>query len=86
MDMDLQVGRVMEALAKAQIAENTIVIFTSDNGGERFADTWPFTGKKSELLEGGIQDTGGSSLASKHPRRNRQRSGNDHNGLVANSS
>ena len=55
MDMDLQVGRVMEALAKAQIAENTIVIFTSDNGGERFADTWPFTGKKSELLEGGLR-------------------------------
>jgi len=45
----------MDALAKAHIAENTIVIFTSDNGGERFADTWPFTGKKSELLEGGIR-------------------------------
>lgn len=55
MDLDLQVGRVMDALAKAHIAENTIVIFTSDNGGERFADTWPFTGKKSELLEGGIR-------------------------------
>ncbi len=35
--------------------ENTIVIFTSDNGGERFADTWPFTGKKTELLEGGLR-------------------------------
>ena len=31
------------------------MIFTSDNGGERFADTWPFTGKKSEVLEGGIR-------------------------------
>ena len=55
MDLDRQVGRVMAALEKAHIAENTIVIFTSDNGGERFADTWPFTGKKSELLEGGIR-------------------------------
>ncbi len=55
MDLDTQVGRVMDALVKAHIAENTIVIFTSDNGGERFADTWPFTGKKSELLEGGIR-------------------------------
>ncbi len=55
MDMDLQVGRVMAALEKSHIAENTIVIFTSDNGGERFADTWPFTGKKSELLEGGLR-------------------------------
>ena len=34
---------------------NTIVIFTSDNGGERFSDTWPFSGKKSELLEGGLR-------------------------------
>jgi arylsulfatase A-like enzyme len=53
--MDRQVGRVVNALAAAQLAENTIVIFTSDNGGERFADTWPFTGKKSELLEGGLR-------------------------------
>ncbi len=53
--MDRQVGRVVDALAAARLAENTIVIFTSDNGGERFADTWPFTGKKSELLEGGLR-------------------------------
>jgi arylsulfatase A-like enzyme len=37
------------------VAENSIVIFTSDNGGERFADTWPFTGRKTELLEGGLR-------------------------------
>ena len=30
-------------------------MFTSDNGGERFADTWPFTGRKTELLEGGLR-------------------------------
>ena len=36
-------------------AENTIVIFTSDNGGERFSKTWPFTGMKQELLEGGLR-------------------------------
>ena len=53
--MDRQVGRIVDALAAAKLAENTIVIFTSDNGGERFADTWPFTGKKSELLEGGLR-------------------------------
>ena len=54
-DLDLQVGRVLEALRANGIAENTIVIFTSDNGGERFADTWPFTGRKTELLEGGLR-------------------------------
>ena len=53
--MDEQVGRVLKALDSSGIANNTIVIFTSDNGGERFADTWPFTGKKTELLEGGLR-------------------------------
>jgi arylsulfatase A-like enzyme len=37
------------------LTENTIVIFTSDNGGERVADTWPFTGEKTELLEGRLR-------------------------------
>ncbi|HTC33686.1 MAG TPA: sulfatase-like hydrolase/transferase [Bryobacteraceae bacterium] len=55
LDMDAQVGRILQALDSGGIANNTIVIFTSDNGGERFADTWPFTGKKTELLEGGLR-------------------------------
>jgi arylsulfatase A-like enzyme len=54
-EMDLQVGRVVSALHANGIADDTIVIFTSDNGGERFADTWPFTGRKTELLEGGLR-------------------------------
>jgi len=54
-DMDRQIGRVLQALDAHGLTENTIVIFTSDNGGERFADTWPFTGKKTELLEGGLR-------------------------------
>src|SRR6267142_460038 len=53
--MDRQIGRVLQALDVNGLIENTIVIFTSDNGGERFADTWPFTGKKTELLEGGLR-------------------------------
>lgn len=31
------------------------VVFTSDNGGERFSDNWPFVGQKMDLLEGGIR-------------------------------
>ena len=54
-EMDRQIGRVLEALQNNSLTENTIVIFTSDNGGERFADTWPFTGRKTELLEGGLR-------------------------------
>jgi arylsulfatase A-like enzyme len=53
--MDREIGRVLDALDAHGIAENTIVIFTSDNGGERFSDTWPFTGRKTELLEGGLR-------------------------------
>ena len=54
-DLDRQVGRVVDAIHANGIAQNTIIIFTSDNGGERFADTWPFTGRKTELLEGGLR-------------------------------
>jgi arylsulfatase A-like enzyme len=53
--MDLQIGRVLQSLARTSIASITIVIFTSDNGGERYSNTWPFSGKKTELLEGGLR-------------------------------
>jgi arylsulfatase A-like enzyme len=46
---------VLEALEASGLANNTIVVFTSDNGGERFSNTWPFSGMKHELLEGGIR-------------------------------
>ncbi len=48
-DLDQQVGRVLDALQAGGMADNTSVIFTSDNGGERFADTWPFTGLVEEV-------------------------------------
>ncbi|MFY7836040.1 MAG: sulfatase [Novosphingobium sp.] len=53
--LDYQVGRVLDALRKAGAEQDTIVVFTSDNGGERFSDTWPFSGRKTELLEGGLR-------------------------------
>ena len=53
--MDRQIGRVVQALEANRQTKNTIVIFTSDNGGERYAYTWPFTGRKTELLEGGLR-------------------------------
>lgn len=53
--MDAQIGRVLAALDASGQADNTIVVFTSDNGGERFSDTYPFTGRKTELLEGGLR-------------------------------
>ncbi len=56
--MDRQIGRVLQALDVNGLTDDTIVIFTSDNGGERFSDTWPFTGIKTELLEGGLRVPG----------------------------
>lgn len=53
--MDLNIGKVLQALDANGLTGNTIVVFTSDNGGERFSKIWPFTGMKNELLEGGIR-------------------------------
>ena len=53
--MDHQIGRVLQVLRAHGLTDNTIVVFTSDNGGERFSDTWPFSGRKTELLEGGLR-------------------------------
>ena len=53
--LDANIGRVLARLTELGLDRDTIVIFTSDNGGERFSDTWPFTGKKTELLEGGLR-------------------------------
>lgn len=53
--MDAQIGRILEKLTELGMDQDTVVVFTSDNGGERFSDTWPFTGRKTELLEGGIR-------------------------------
>jgi len=53
--MDEGIGRILAALAATGAADNTLVVFTSDNGGERYSDTWPLVGKKMDLLEGGIR-------------------------------
>src|SRR5882672_9209918 len=54
-NLDSNIGRVLQALDVHGLSANTIVIFTSDNGGERFSNIWPFTGMKGELLEGGLR-------------------------------
>ncbi len=53
--MDEGIGAILEALGRAGRARDTLVTFTSDNGGERYSDTWPFVGGKMDLLEGGIR-------------------------------
>lgn len=53
--MDAAIGRVLAQLATLGMDRDTLIVFTSDNGGERYSNTWPFTGTKGELLEGGIR-------------------------------
>ncbi len=61
--LDRDVSRIMELLERHGIAENTIVMFTSDNGVHRegghdpdfFKSAGPFRGIKRDLYEGGIR-------------------------------
>jgi arylsulfatase A-like enzyme len=53
--LDAGVGRVLETLKATGLEKNTLVIFTSDNGGERFSFNWPFRGQKMDLYEGGVR-------------------------------
>jgi len=53
--MDEGIGRVLAALRRARLERDTLVIFTSDNGGERYSYNWPFSFQKGYLFEGGIR-------------------------------
>ena len=54
-NLDANIGRVLDFLAKNGLEESTLVIFTSDHGGVQFSDMGPFKGKKATLFEGGIR-------------------------------
>ena len=53
--MDDAVGTILKTLDEMKLSSNTIVIFTSDNGGERFSDIGVYSGRKPILKEGGIK-------------------------------
>ena len=52
---DRGVGVILDALDRLQLARNTLVIFTSDNGGEWLSRNAPLFHRKSTLWEGGIR-------------------------------
>jgi arylsulfatase len=56
---DTQVGQLLDKLDELGITENTIVIYTTDNGAEKFSwpdgGTSPFRGEKASTWEGGIR-------------------------------
>jgi arylsulfatase A-like enzyme len=52
---DRGVGRILATLDRLNLAPNTLVIFTSDNGGEGFSRNAPLFHRKLSLWEGGIR-------------------------------
>lgn len=53
--LDDAVGRVLEALRKADLEARTLVLFLSDNGAIRQASNAPLRGMKTTLFEGGVR-------------------------------
>ncbi|MFC7336029.1 sulfatase-like hydrolase/transferase [Haloferula chungangensis] len=66
-ELDFRVGRIMAKLNQLGLSENTIVVFTSDNGpwtgwppakkgiGGEIGSSFPFQGGKASLTEGGTR-------------------------------
>lgn len=53
--VDAGVGMILKELEVAGVAEKTLVVFSSDNGGERWASNAPLFHHKATLWEGGIR-------------------------------
>lgn len=54
--LDRALGRILDALDAHGLAENTLVVFASDNGGNgKHGDNRPLRGKKGTLYEGGVR-------------------------------
>jgi arylsulfatase A-like enzyme len=53
--LDLHIGRIFQTLKDQGKYENTLIIFTSDNGGMLSANCWPLKKSKQHLEEGGIR-------------------------------
>ena len=56
--VDAAVGQVLDTLDQQGLAKDTLVIFNSDNGGERLSDNRPYFNTKGTLWEGGIHVPG----------------------------
>ena len=62
--LDYGVGKIYDALHDAGILDNTIIVFTTDNGGPangfdfNYASNYPLRGVKAHLWEGGVRGVG----------------------------
>ncbi len=53
--MDEAIGAILSRVRETGQENNTLVVFTSDNGGAGVSDNGPFRGRKGQLFEGGIR-------------------------------
>jgi arylsulfatase A-like enzyme len=53
--LDDAIGKIMQALDEAQLSQSTLVIFTNDNGGEKYSDNGGLSKAKMNVWEGGIR-------------------------------
>ncbi|MDF1656733.1 MAG: sulfatase-like hydrolase/transferase [Verrucomicrobiales bacterium] len=53
--MDASIGKMLDLLDRKGIADDTIVVFFSDNGGSGGADNSPLKGRKAQMWEGGVR-------------------------------
>jgi len=55
-NLDDAVGKVVKTIDDLGLSNETVIIFTSDNGGERYSDNGIYKGGKMQLWEGGIRE------------------------------
>ena len=55
-NLDGAVGKLVKAIDDLKLSDNTVIIFTSDNGGVQFSDNGIYKGGKMQLWEGGIRE------------------------------
>jgi arylsulfatase A-like enzyme len=53
--MDAAIGEMLDLLDEFEVADRTLVIFFSDNGGSGLADNGPLKGGKAQMFEGGLR-------------------------------
>ncbi len=81
--LDANVGKVLQVIADLGLTGDTIVIFTSDNGGERYSNVWPLTRHEDANCSKGHSRAGAGALAGPYQAGHGLRPGRHLDGLDA---